>query len=1097
MKEDYSFNYFLTELNNNKINFNIKINNNSELSNLRKEYFNEMRNNNLAILKEIELYENKEPFQDLNSLYLNSKYEKKLLEEELSKLNHFQTYEKEEKRLNEKINSLLLRKKVIDYYLKFIIDKYYYLILNTLNDHKDLELKTENSLLLIRKNQDKMKLFKENVIIGYIKMCLYKNKKNNLKFILSLSKKVNHLRLKLIILNDTFKNYLNRNMIQYEDLNILDILNNIYSLKEKMSGYRKLSSNKILIFDYIDEKIMKIEEIIDQINIKKSENLYLSQNEYYKYIFITKIYIHFINISYNQNDSSLSFENEYILFLFNIFKNNIFKTIKEIFIIFSNNSASFDTIEQSDQFKKISDLKRLIYKNNENNLLKSFNLVINNLIKLCDNFKFYLNLHEEHEFGIIILDPLPEKVSLLLKETNDSILIKLYSSVMFYEYLDEIFSILLETFKIEISNFSNLNLFLLLANISIFQIKIKSCFKKKYSKYLNLKIKSILSLYLETKNIEKINQIKLVITNEKFTIVYPSFSIININKKPIFEFNDDNIPFYIKLFSNNLNSQYDFIGNNENEEAVMSKEDFFSLLSYFRNEDSLELLSISTLYKENNGYEDDKNVSSDLVLLLKSKFRENFFNYQPILEMYKEEFNRISKEMYQINKNIFIISSLTFMHIFDYFISFSILYSDIKFDIYQYIFNISDYYIMSIILSFIKNNYNMQLNSSGLQINKYLNTFIYKKGESFDNKSKQRSSFISSLSISINNTINNIDINIEDIKLKRGNKIILAYDNVISLLFYKELFRYISKTYEDIGNLFCDKSNIKTTKTLSDYILYDDYEIFINNTNFHINENDFLVLITAVESINTIIFYLEKTLFITNHMEMQFQKESIIEKIRFYKENIFFTLAKLIYTPILDLIKFESCSKIYQKDIWHVEEHDNYDFSIQSSFIDEILSELMTFIQTVNKVIKNIKSYNNCFNIYFNMFTIEKLKNSILDSISKIKRCNSLGRSLILKDIKFLKSFCEPLLKNEELYKYYESSFNEIEEYINIWYGNDNEIINYIENSRINIKCIKGILMTGPFFISMSKKDKGVLEKQIEDKYIFFIEENFEKFNKL
>lgn len=60
---------------------------------------------------------------------------------------------------------------------------------------------------------------------------------------------------------------------------------------------------------------------------------------------------------------------------------------------------------------------------------------------------------------------------------------------------------------------------------------------------------------------------------------------------------------------------------------------------------------------------------------------------------------------------------------------------------------------------------------------------------------------------------------------------------------------------------------------------------------------------------------------------------------------------------------------------------------------------------------------------------------------------NNYGRSILLKDLKFLKGYLDPLLKIHSDSSNFNATFTQIEEYLNIWYSDEGEILSFVENT--------------------------------------------------
>lgn len=79
------------------------------------------------------------------------------------------------------------------------------------------------------------------------------------------------------------------------------------------------------------------------------------------------------------------------------------------------------------------------------------------------------------------------------------------------------------------------------------------------------------------------------------------------------------------------------------------------------------------------------------------------------------------------------------------------------------------------------------------------------------------------------------------------------------------------------------------------------------------------------------------------------------------------------------------------------------------------------------------------------MILVQLIIESLMDCFARIKKCNSTGRSIMLKDIKFLKQSMEDLVNKTWKYAIpFDKYFNEILTYVNAWYSDKEEMMRYI-----------------------------------------------------
>ena len=167
---------------------------------------------------------------------------------------------------------------------------------------------------------------------------------------------------------------------------------------------------------------------------------------------------------------------------------------------------------------------------------------------------------------------------------------------------------------------------------------------------------------------------------------------------------------------------------------------------------------------------------------------------------------------------------------------------------------------------------------------------------------------------------------------------------------------------------------------------------------------------------------------------------------------------------------------------WVVNEDDNLDFSDASPFINSLLDEMDEKYDKLNVLSGGsltIQSQLRFYNIFIK-FVVDNLQTSFC----LIKNINSTGRSLFLKDIKIFK------MKLEEKFKEYkkkiniEELFGKISLFLNSWYSNEDELIQYIKETNLDYKYMNAIYLKGDYFEKLNKKEKENFLKKVDGIYM-------------
>ena len=182
-------------------------------------------------------------------------------------------------------------------------------------------------------------------------------------------------------------------------------------------------------------------------------------------------------------------------------------------------------------------------------------------------------------------------------------------------------------------------------------------------------------------------------------------------------------------------------------------------------------------------------------------------------------------------------------------------------------------------------------------------------------------------------------------------------------------------------------------------------------------------------------------------------------QLKFYK-TILIELRSFIYYPIMqNIFGLNPYLNSLSIQNWHISEIEgNTKFSDANEFIYNIIDEI--FEKYNNLTILSSDSLTNISKLRFFNIILEFLIDELSTSINEIEQCSSVGRSILLKDIKFLKNNFEDILKEKKKINS-DIVFNKIISYINAWYYNENDLFSYMKTNHIKMRLISSILKTG------------------------------------
>jgi hypothetical protein len=326
------------------------------------------------------------------------------------------------------------------------------------------------------------------------------------------------------------------------------------------------------------------------------------------------------------------------------------------------------------------------------------------------------------------------------------------------------------------------------------------------------------------------------------------------------------------------------------------------------------------------------------------------------------------------NKNTIISSSaFTLINSWGELVSSLIYYDSLTIEIFNQIFNIYDYYILASVNMFMQN------------IDKKNLTLL------FD------------------------EINPEEIR-KKG-KIDSIYDTVLHQKKFSHLRKFLLRTKKNLEILF-EVYEIDFLKQSYDNQNYEINEFHLPklNTQIIINDSNAYVCMSEViilfESIHSIYKYLKRLRHFSKKIQLDFQRKIVEDTIDNYK-NVLNELKVFLYKPICNnIFKIDPILNKVTNTKWEPKESDSMsELSTASPFIDNLFDEISEKYEKLN-IISGGSLTENAQKRFLDVmviFVIEKLT----ETFSKIKKCNSFGRSIMMKDLKFLKSKLEEKFKRE------------------------------------------------------------------------------------
>jgi len=1102
-KDKYTFEIFASEIKDFDYTKKTKWDNEA-----RKYCINLDKKENIIKLTELNQINFKNPLLFLHKDYLQEKYNPKLFEKELinieSKINSNKKFFNDKdnifiEKLMEEREKFELYKKLLKYYLD------YYCINNTeimnppIDKIRQLTKITDFYYEKLHSKKKEILIMKRCNIDNAMKLILKKKKMENLLKIYSLFKHdlvtiFNGLKeLKMKKMNYDFISYyktINKLIDETEkiDKNIINKLN------QENKGFEKNIKKLNLMIEVKRKLLNKKEKFNNKIN-EEINNIFDSKKSY-----IFDLYYLYDIIENNQNINSRISKD---IFFINKMKNNFKKKSKIIILESLQNIYNSQYIEKKSNFiyniinPKLSSINNIII--NEKILIIYFINIFVKLKNLLDVFLYYYNS--------ITMNDIKEKEYENFKKEFKSI------KNDFYEMLDKHVSktiILIENLTIsedESLSISKKNIIYIINLICLFEKLLKIKFNVKYNKFINLALKNYLINTFKFENKKILEKSIILLSNniwEKKLLDTSIFQIDSIKAQ---------IPVYLKRFVS-------FFNESEIKDSWISK-----LINKNNIDDIFNNIINNEEYNINNLDFKYKNFDEIIILFINDQDKE----------IYKKEIdneNNITIFNQPLKQSTSYINNSSFLiikGIVDQIINIIIFESQI-FEIFNNLFDTIDLYIFIIFKIFInesrfKSVFLKNINETDLEKTNIdsLSNIIF-----FHKKFSELIRFYNLYEIKIKNYFGDII----DINQENGNNFFESLISSFNLKTYNNTKENGNGKVPNCGeNIELNESEIKSidkqnSKENNDINKEEDIEILnineMNNISENNNEENNIskgkIIFNFFKDISQINSEKEKTIEdIINDLKIESIKKVII------LISCIFTIKKILKRLItfstkieLELERYEVLCKInkYEKlleqiqNIFYLEIITNiFDFSEISHLINNYnwapspeegskkLFDASDWVKKLKIYFEKIisEAHNKLFEIFgekklsefFNVL-LKYIINLIQENFLQIKKCNDMGRSIMLKDIKLLKEGFNNTLKKYGVNKKIkiENIFDVIIQYANAWYYNCDELYQYIFNYNLEYKYFENIFNSSPIMEQLTYNDKNDFLKKVKQNYL-------------
>lgn len=262
---------------------------------------------------------------------------------------------------------------------------------------------------------------------------------------------------------------------------------------------------------------------------------------------------------------------------------------------------------------------------------------------------------------------------------------------------------------------------------------------------------------------------------------------------------------------------------------------------------------------------------------------------------------------------------------------------------------------------------------------------------------------------------------------------------------FTELRKFIKSTYKKLNVLLFKNNNSTSTINFVNSPYFPPLNQIIEDNKKSPSKYIYSLYyekIIIVGSIHSIYKIIKRLQHFANKIELDFQKSYITDTIKNYKivvnqalQFVFLDIAEILF----DLTDIK---KNIESNDWNVSESAmNAQLFEASSFVNLLINQF----KLVYENIPNIESLPDKIKAKLIKTFIDYCLKHVIESLSMVKKCNSTGRSMMLKDLKFLKNSLEEIFKKEWKLKVdITDEFSKAINFINAWYSNADELLKYL-----------------------------------------------------
>ena len=1012
---------FIKEL---QVAVNIKISN----LNPHREYV--LKDNQLRkriILNEIRRHNYKSPFDMIDQNYTREYYNTNLLIDQLKSINNIFNTTKSFPEIMDRKENLEIIKKIISQYIEYLVSHNFELILNELFKLERTEHSLNDAILMIKGVKNNLALFKNRYITCSMKIVLKKQKYNNLCKMKNFLEKTLGKWHKDFQESQKFSNEDEGGYTLFENYN--KIQNDI--IKWKNGNNDMNQKDNLLLPDLIIQSLKKRMEKIKIFFDNKLNTIFTEKKSNLK-----NIYNLFCTIKVLSTQDPLE---AFKLALKKSMRDSIFNITRDLLSQSMNNVYNINM--QNITTNKFSIFK--LYSLKEKDYFKIINTLLGKIICIPECYYNYLIQEKGNEIGKLLTDS--SKEFYLLFEKKIAKIINLISSNI--------------SNSVDIINV-NLPFVKYISTLNIFLMTLQYYFKNEESKYIKPYLLDLIKRQFNFQIKYYIKKICVFLGSDVWKRVpyeeniNPIFLGLSNNNKNLN--NNSNMHLHYKRFMPLFSKEaYNFIKNikKASNDTYESIPDLFN--KFINDHDS-----VLSNFKYN------ENISRNMHAYLNIQNNNSLVNNTQLNSIEKENKEQNNQDERGVNinklsvlissKNIVSSSTITTLRFIREFLENIFLYPSLKDYIFKKILIIFEYYFIGSlnILMFNKQYFeqifkivdlkNMKRPNGLISTSEFalfLENFIDLK-KFLVNALKNFSDLYDGVRVNLfedSNKLSSANVN----ELLEQNKVIFPRLNAQMPLDTSNKYCLLIETIVLVESVFSVYKYIKKFKN----IIYNNN--IVNNTN-----NNPAAENNVSNEIDAILSLYKKAL---NQLSSYLYKPVCI--------NI------LIIQPIL--------RKISNKN-WNIETRPKLE-EINENYIFLLTDEIIEKKDKLD-LLSGFSITSKSFLRFFYIL-IDVVITFILNKISKIENWSDNGRNLFYDEMTIFKNLLLEKLKEKNLNANVDVYFDKLYKYIKAWFFNEEKIMNYINEEKIEYKYVKSLIENGKEFKEKDIEDKKRFLTKIEEMY--------------